>query len=231
MPVTPEQVAGDAREVAAAGVGAVHIHPRDDGGAETLEGVGVGAVVRAVREVCPGVEIGVTTGAWIVPDVERRVEMVRGWAGLAGDRPDSASVNVCEEGWEQVCAALADAGIGVELGVWSVADAERVRAGGGPPRGTRRVLVEVQDVPGELAVAEAGRILGALRLAEGVPVLVHGEERSMWPVLAEAVRRGIDTRVGLEDTLVLPDGRPAEGNVALVRAALGIARGELRSMG
>jgi uncharacterized protein (DUF849 family) len=57
-----------------------------------------------------------------------------------------------------------------------------------------------------------------------VPVLLHGEDGSAWPVLRHAVRLGLDTRVGLEDTLVLPDGRPAPDNAALVRAALGVVR-------
>ncbi|MGN6634958.1 MAG: 3-keto-5-aminohexanoate cleavage protein [Oryzihumus sp.] len=33
------------------------------------------------------------------------------------------------------------------------------------------------------------------------------------------MRRGLDTRVGLEDTLRLPDGTPAPDNAALVAAA------------
>lgn len=41
-----------------------------------------------------------------------------------------------------------------------------------------------------------------------------------WPVLAEAVRRGLDARIGLEDTLHLPDGSPAADNAALVAAAV-----------
>jgi uncharacterized protein (DUF849 family) len=42
-------------------------------------------------------------------------------------------------------------------------------------------------------------------------------------VLVElAARRGLATRIGLEDTLVLPDGSPAPDNAALVRAARAI---------
>ncbi|MGW8703036.1 3-keto-5-aminohexanoate cleavage protein [Streptomyces eurythermus] len=33
---------------------------------------------------------------------------------------------------------------------------------------------------------------------------------------------GVDTRVGLEDTLYLPDGSPARGNAPLVRVARGL---------
>jgi uncharacterized protein (DUF849 family) len=53
-------------------------------------------------------------------------------------------------------------------------------------------------------------------------VLLHAEGPATWPVLAEAVRRGLDTRIGLEDTLCLPDGSPAEDNAALVAAAVAI---------
>jgi uncharacterized protein (DUF849 family) len=50
--------------------------------------------------------------------------------------------------------------------------------------------------------------------------LQHGEGATTWPVLEDALRRGLDTRIGLEDTLHLPDGALAEGNPALVRAAI-----------
>ncbi|WP_346540125.1 3-keto-5-aminohexanoate cleavage protein [Micromonospora sp. DPT] len=59
----------------------------------------------------------------------------------------------------------------------------------------------------------------ALLAPGGPPVLLHGEGAAAWPVLAEAVRRGLDTRIGLEDTLGLPDGAPASDNAALVAAA------------
>ena len=38
-------------------------------------------------------------------------------------------------------------------------------------------------------------------------------------LLRDAVRRGLDTRVGLEDTLHGPNGERTTGNEALVRAA------------
>ncbi|MGZ4556808.1 MAG: 3-keto-5-aminohexanoate cleavage protein [Mycobacteriaceae bacterium] len=53
-------------------------------------------------------------------------------------------------------------------------------------------------------------------------VLLHGEGTSSWPVLAEAVRRGLDVRIGLEDVLVLRDGSPAESNAQLVVTARGL---------
>jgi hypothetical protein len=79
-----------------------------------------------------------------------------------------------------------------------------------------RVLVESLDPePSDaLAVAEAMEAeLGArgVRLA---PVH-HGEGLACCVVNRRAPRRGHGTRTGLEDTMVLPDGRPASGTRSL----------------
>jgi uncharacterized protein (DUF849 family) len=55
-----------------------------------------------------------------------------------------------------------------------------------------------------------------------VPVLLHAEGSAVWAVLREAVRLGLHTRVGLEDTRMMPDGTMAPDNRALVEAALTI---------
>ncbi len=83
-----------------------------------------------------------------------------------------------------------------------------------------RVLLEVvDDLPADEAVSAARRLIDALDAVPHVPVLLHGEERSAWPVLEEAVQRGLDARIGLEDVLVLPDGRRAADNTELIAAA------------
>ncbi|MET1071191.1 MAG: 3-keto-5-aminohexanoate cleavage protein, partial [Umezawaea sp.] len=204
------------------GVGALHLHPRDLVGLEVLAGPEVATTVAVVRAAVPGVEIGVTTGAWIQRDPVRRAELVAGWAGLAAGRPDVASVNVHEDGWLGVCAALHGAGIGVELGVFDEA-AARALVAEGPPPGTKRVLAEVR------AGASQGEAEVLLRLLEplGLPVLLHGEDATAWPVLTHAARLELDTRIGLEDTLLRPDGTPATDNADLV----GYAIRTLRSLG
>ncbi|HEX8086047.1 MAG TPA: 3-keto-5-aminohexanoate cleavage protein [Solirubrobacteraceae bacterium] len=210
LPVTAEQLAADARACVAVGAGAIHLHPRDADGRESLGAAVVDPVVAQVREAC-GVPIGVATGAWVEPDPERRARLVAAWR-----EPAFASVNLSEGGAAAVMRALLDAGIGVEAGVWSPEDAERLAATGLADR-VLRVLVEVMEGGPE----EAGAIEAALDEL-GIPArrLVHGEEAACWPVLRHARANGRDTRIGLEDTLVLPDGSPAPGNEALVRAAL-----------
>ncbi|MFD1146118.1 3-keto-5-aminohexanoate cleavage protein [Saccharothrix hoggarensis] len=215
LPITPHELAADAAECAGSGVTSLHLHPRDVVGREVLAGPEVATAVSVVRVAVPHVEIGVTTGAWIVPDPVRRAELVRGWAGLAAGRPDFASVNVHEDGWREVAAAARDAGVGIELGVFHER-AARVLRDEGVPEGTVRVLAEVQ--PGE-TVGHAERLLDLLAPL-GVPVLLHGEDDSAWPVLDYALANGLHTRIGLEDTLTGRDGAPAAGNAHLVAQAL-----------
>jgi uncharacterized protein (DUF849 family) len=214
LPSTVDAMVADAAACVAAGAGAIHLHPRDADGRESLAADVVDDTVRRVRAAC-GVPVGVATGAWVEPDPERRAALVGAWTA-----PGFASVNLSEPGAEAVMRALLDRGlVGIEAGVWSVADAERLAATGLAGALTR-VLVEVIDVPREAAPGAARAIDAALdRLGVTAPRLHHGEEEATWPVLEQAVALGRDTRVGLEDTLLLPDGSPAAGNAELVALA------------
>ncbi|WP_338013524.1 3-keto-5-aminohexanoate cleavage protein [Saccharothrix sp. ALI-22-I] len=214
VPITPQQLAAAAAECAELGVTSFHLHPRDVVGLEVLAGPEVATAVAVVRAALPHVEIGVTTAAWIVPDPVRRAELVRGWAGLAAGRPDFASVNVHEDGWLDTAAALRDAGIGIELGVFH-GQAARTLLDAGVPEGTIRVLAEVR--PGE-TTGHAERLLDLLAPL-GVPILLHGEDDSAWPILDYALSHGLDTRIGLEDTLTARDGTRALDNAQLVKLA------------
>ncbi|EFL31068.1 conserved hypothetical protein [Streptomyces viridochromogenes DSM 40736] len=163
--------------------------------------------------------MGVTTGAWAEPDPAGRLERVRSWATLPV-LPDHASVNWHEEGAEEIAAVLLELGVGVEAGIWSGTDgAERFAVSPLGPR-VLRVLAEVTDVDAEGAVSSARALLSDIGAAHGRPVLLHGEGGGAWPVVRFAGRLGVDTRVGLEDVLVLPDGRWAGSNAALVSAGL-----------
>jgi uncharacterized protein (DUF849 family) len=219
LPVSVDELARDAAACVAAGAQAIHLHPRDADGAERLDAQVVNAVVAAVRDAC-GVPVGVSTGAWIEPDPGRRIELVAGWSA-----PDYASVNLSEEGAADTMRTLLDGGVGIEAGVWSVADAERLAATGLGDRVTR-ILVEPVDASAGDAVAVVDEIHAALeRLGVGAPRLQHGDGAATWVLLRDAIRRGIDTRIGLEDTVEGPDGARAEGNEALVRAARDLGAG------
>ncbi|GCD98899.1 3-keto-5-aminohexanoate cleavage protein [Embleya hyalina] len=215
LPLTPAQIAADSRAAVAAGASIVHVHPRDRRGRESLAPDVLTSVVRAIRGAAPGVPIGVSTGAWIESDAASRLASVRSWTVL----PDLASVNLAEEGSVELAYTLAHLGVGVEAGVWTEADAELLVERELAAVCTR-ILVEVEGgEPGD-ALDEAGRILAVLDRHEvAVPRLLHGADTSAWPVLDAAIAAGLDTRIGLEDTLLDPDGRRVPGNAALVRIA------------
>ncbi|GHF46912.1 hypothetical protein GCM10010218_30250 [Streptomyces mashuensis] len=217
LPVAPGVLAAEAARAVEAGAEDVHLHPKDAEGYDSLAPDAVAQAVTAVRRAVPaGIRVGVTTGAWAVPDPERRVALVRSWTVL----PDHASVNWHEEGAEEVARALLDRGVGVEAGVWSGTGAAR-RFLASPLAGrVLRVLAEVTDTEPATAAGTATALLKELDPAvQRLPVLLHGEEGGAWPVLRLAGRLGLDARTGLEDVLVLPDGSTARDNAALVQAA------------
>jgi uncharacterized protein (DUF849 family) len=224
VPRSPAELAADALAVVRAGVRALHLHPRDESAAESLAAADVLTAVAAVRAAVPGIPVGVTTGLWAAGgDPELRLELVSGWTGP--DAPDFASVNVSEPGCPELAGLLSGLGIGVEAGVWSVADADALAAARDGYGQLVRILVEAQVPAAEAAVELAAQIDAALdRHGFTEPRLHHGEGAGTWQVLRAAIRTGRDIRIGLEDTLELPDGSTTTGNSQLVAEACAMVR-------
>ena len=215
VPVTPLELSADARAVRAAGADALHIHPRSSAGTETLAPDAVGDCLRAVRAAVPGMPVGVGTGAWIEPGLRARLDLIRRWNVL----PDYASVNLNEDDAPENMELLLSKGIGIEAGIWSEEDAERLVT---LPFASKclRVLLEMTSED----LAEAARTYrlarSVLRSAEvRLPILLHGTGKSVWPMVELAKAEGHDTRVGFEDGMTLPDGSRADDNAQLVRTA------------
>ena len=220
LPLTPEQLAGAARLAVDAGAGALHVHPRRADGTQSLEGTDIAAALVAIRAACPGIPVGISTGIWIEPDVERRRLLVATWDEL----PDFAGVNFSEPGALDLCAALLARGIGVEAGLWTPADAQLLIESNLVDC-CLRLLIEPMDGVPEAALET---VQGIERHLDGAgvqtPRLLHGTGGTAWPMLELALRRGYDTRIGFEDTLTLPDGRQAQDNAELVATAWEYAR-------
>ncbi|MGW2744432.1 3-keto-5-aminohexanoate cleavage protein [Streptomyces sp. NPDC001450] len=215
VPLSPEDLARSAAEAVAAGATEIHVHPKTPCGHDSLSPRVLAPTLEAIRARVR-VPVGVTTGAWTDPDPAARLDRVRDWSVL----PDFASVDWHEPGAEEVAEHLLARGVGVEAGIWSGTDAAARFAAS--PLGPRvlRVLAEVTDPDPATAQATARALLGELGQAHGRPVLLHGEEGGTWPVLRLAGRLGLAIRIGLEDTLVLPDGERARSNAQLVAEAL-----------
>jgi uncharacterized protein (DUF849 family) len=215
LPVSADMIARDAAAVVTAGADAVHFHIRDEDGYESLAPEDAGRCILACREAVPGILLGVSTGEWIVPDLEARLVHLKGWQIL----PDFASVNFHEDGAVQVAQVLSDLGVGIELGLADASAAERALAAGW---GTRcmRVLLEPDEDTVEAALAN---VAATERLLDQVgvtaPRLLHGYDATAWALLRESAKRGNQCRIGLEDTLRLPHGELAEDNAEIIRTA------------
>jgi uncharacterized protein (DUF849 family) len=197
-----------------AGASEVHVHPKDGGGRDSLDPVHVDPLVEALRARCGAVPVGVTTGIWAVTDHRQRMQYVEQWVS----HPDYASVNWHEPGAAELADLLLDKGIGVEAGLWYQDAAESFR------RYTRarectRILIEGTNPDADAAIDEVEQMIDCVADL-GLPILLHGEGTNAWPLLRLAMDNNLDSRIGLEDTFTLPDGRTADTNAELVRAAL-----------
>jgi uncharacterized protein (DUF849 family) len=208
VPQTPAELAADALAAHRAGAFAVHVHPRDARGAQTMDAAQCDAAVAAIRAAVPGMPIGLSTSEAIDPDPFARAAAVRAWRL----RPDFVSVNFSELGWAGIVRAALHGGIAVEAGLATPADAEAL-AGSPFTHQVLRALVEVDGGP------EEARAIAAL-VPDEVSQLWHGYDERTWEVLSAGAAAGFDVRVGLEDTLVMPDGQLAANNAELVAAAV-----------
>ncbi|MEU0882037.1 3-keto-5-aminohexanoate cleavage protein [Lentzea sp. NPDC005914] len=200
LPLTPERLAEDAADVAALGVTSVHLHPRDVIGAPTLVGPEVATTIATVRAAVPGIEISVSTD---VPG--NRTTLIASWAPLAAGRPDVASVHVGEPGWRELAQALHQVNVGIELVVESPADL------GDLPPGIARITVTATKETAETLLRQVEPL--------GLPILLHGRDAHAWTVFTYAATLEHHVRMGLEDTLHMPDGRIAKTNAELIAMA------------
>jgi len=212
-PQAAAELAADAIAVRKAGAFAVHVHPRDGAGAQTLAARACDGAVAAIRAAVPRRPNGRSTAEAIDPDPFARAAAVRAWR----QRPDFVSVNLSELGWPGIVRAALHSGIAVEAGLATPADAEELVRG----PFTHQVLRALVEVDGG---ADEARAVAEL-IPAGVPQLWHGYGEQTWEVISAAAAAGIDVRVGLEDTLVLPDGSAAASNAELVAAAVELTRG------
>lgn len=218
LPWTPEDTARQAAACILAGAAELHVHPRGSDGQESLSAVD--ATVLALRRACPGTLVGVSTGAWIEGSKSRTRGCIEEWR----ERPDYASVNLSEEDAPAVMGALHRVGVGVEAGLASVADAQRFLTYSDRHR-VFRILIEIEEQDQKAACHVVDGIAAVLDEAKcRRPVLLHGFDATVWPMIDLAAERRWSTRVGLEDGKHLPDGAVAPGNATLVAAAVQVYR-------
>jgi uncharacterized protein (DUF849 family) len=218
VPCSARELAADAAAAIEAGADELHLHPRDSAGQQTLRPDDVADALRAIRARVPKTPIGLSTGWWIPPGGRARQDDIRAWDA----RPDYVSANLIEQDAPEILALALSTGMGVEAGLWSVADAERFVT---LPEARRclRVLIEINEQDPDDGLRAAHGIIAVLDRADiSLARLLHGCDATMWPIYRESLRLGLDSRIGFEDGGLLPSGERAADNAALVQAAIAL---------
>jgi uncharacterized protein (DUF849 family) len=249
VPVTPAQMAAEARDAFNAGAAIMHVHLRNQD-----EGFGhlpswdpdvAAAVCDAIRAACPGVVINLTTGV-IGKDISGPLECIR------RVRPEIAACNAGSLNYlklkdngswawppmvfdnpvakiEQFLEVMAECGVHPEFECFDVGIVRSVA-----------MYVKAGMLRAEMGRPEVNLVMG---VASGMPcdaellallprwmpqdavwqsTLIGRAE--VWPVHQKTAELGGMLRSGLEDTFYLPDGTRAAGNGALIAELAGCAR-------
>jgi uncharacterized protein (DUF849 family) len=246
VPVTPEQMAREARAAYDAGASVMHVHFRQQapgkGHLPSWEPQVALEIAQAIREACPGVVFNQSTGV-VGPDISGPVACMR------AIRPEIAAANagslnylkVRSDGrwaWppmlfdnpvEKVNAFLtvmAETGALPEFECFDVGIVRCVemylRAGlyrGHPD--VNFVMGVESGMPADPALLPV--LTGLLPEGATWQVTAIGRE-NIWPLHRRTAELGGNLRTGLEDTFYLPDGRKATSNGELIAAIVKIAR-------
>ena len=229
IPLTTEEIAETAREVAEAGAEEFHLHVRDDDGVHSLEAGRYREAMAAVAEAAPDLDIQITTESAGIYGVEEQLECLQALT------PSYATAAIRE--------TMRDPGIAAKL--YAVAAERSIRM--------QHILFDREDIEvlrqayasGMIAAnsRDAIFVLGRYvppRLAQAwelKPLLDEASNLKLnWAVcafgkhetacLTEALKRGGSVRVGFENNIHMPDGSLAVSNreqvasIARIRAAV-----------
>ncbi len=244
-PVTPEEMAREARRAADEGASVVHVHFRNlapgKGRLPSWDPEVATAVIAAVRDACPRIVVNQTTGV-VGPDISGPL------ACLRAVRPEIAALNAgslnylktrADGTWawppmlfdnpvEKVSAFLAvmrECGIDPEFECFDtgiVRSAAAIARNNGFPRPPKYNFVMGVE-SGMPADPELLPILLRLIVPGARWSVTAIGRKEIWPLHRRAAELGGDLRTGLEDTIYLPDGTRAASNGELVTALVAAA--------
>ena len=252
VPVTPEQMAREARAAYDAGASIVHVHFRQQapgkGHLPSWDPAVAAEIAQAIREACPGIIFNQSTGV-VGPDISGPV------ACLRAVRPEIAAANagslnylkVRSDGrwaWppmlfdnpvEKVSAFLqvmAETGSLPEFECFDVGIVRCVDMylRSGLYRGHPDVNFVMGVESGMPADPGLLPILIELLPAGATWQVTAIGRANMWPLHRRTAELGGNLRTGLEDTFYLPDGSKARSNGELIEAIVATARAARREI-
>lgn len=222
IPLTPEELARDAKECLAAGASAMHVHVREADGHHLLDAAAYQDAISAIQEVVGDqllLQVTSEAGGRYSPSEQRRV--------IEALQPDYVSIAVREwfgdahevQASGELCRYIARRGTHIQYIVYSPEDLNffnQLRQQGTLPNGPALLLF----VLGRYAnppVADPGRLPGFLHdLVAGDHWAVCAFGPTEGDCLALAAQQGGHARVGFENNLWRANGQLATNNAELV---------------
>ncbi len=225
LPLTPDEIAAEARAAFEAGAAMVHLHARDTDGLPTQNVEDYRKIIEAVRARVPEIVIQVSTGGAVSMNAEERLQPLALQPEMAS--LTTGTVNFGEEVFHnnmpmvrEFAKAMQARGIHPELEIFDtgmIPAAMRLLKDGllNEPLHFNFVL----GVPG----GAAGTLKNLMHMVESIPQestwTVSGIGAAQLPLTTAAILLGGNVRVGLEDNIYYSRGVLSEGNAPLVARA------------
>lgn len=192
-----------------------HIHCYDEYGRESLKPDDVNILVSLVKNISSDIQIGISSGDWIEPDLEKRKSYINAWDNI----PDFISVNMIEDDAIEISKLLISKGVKIESGLNEKRAAE-LFAESDLVKDCYRILIEPEPEVLSSAIETINEIENVLDKHKiKIPRLLHGFNAVSWEILKEAKKRGYDSRIGMEDTIYTENGVMVKSNLELIQFA------------
>ncbi len=228
LPGNVPEIAAAAKSSYEAGAAVIHIHLRDDRGEMTADLDVAKRTVEAVREVCPGI-VQLSTGG-LQFTYEERMRLVEARPAMATLNPCTMTFGMAEfknppKQMMELAARMIELGVKPEVEIYDTGHLDYMLY-----LLKKELLVEPLQVSFVMGVHGGMRGDPALlswlvgELPEGTSWQVIGVAKTNLPMTTIGLAMGGNARTGMEDTLVLEKGVPAESNAQLVERLVRIAR-------
>jgi 3-keto-5-aminohexanoate cleavage enzyme len=229
LPTTPEEIAEAAVGAHQSGAAVVHVHLRDEQGRPTADLEIARRTVGLIEDSSPAL-VQLSTGVGLDVPFEAREKLVEALPRMASLNPCSMSFAHGEfrnppDGVRRLAARMQELGVKPELEIYDTGHLEVALA-----------LCEEGLIPEPLQFSIVMGIRGGMpatptalvqlvdRLPAGAVWQAIAIGRWNLPMTAIGLAMGGNARTGMEDTLLLRRGVPADSNAQLVERLVGVAR-------
>ncbi len=229
LPTTPEEIAEAARGASEAGAAVVHVHVRDEQGRPTADLAIARRTVGLIEEVCPAL-VQLSTGVGLDVPFEERERLVEARPRMASLNPCSMSFGAGEfrnppDGVRRLAARMQELSVKPELEIYDTGHLDvalQLAEEGLVPEPLQFSIV--MGIRGGMPATPAALVELVQRLPAGAVWQAIAIGRWNLPITAIGLAMGGNARTGMEDTLMLRRGQPAQSNAELVARLVSVAR-------